>query len=387
VGKVSENMFCPICGDAGIKLIDLPNYPITEVYQKFEENSFQFPTSYDQAFNYCQSCQHGFLASLLDKDFIYDNYNTHSTSSFGSVNAINNFYEFINGNFIVAEEVIIDIGANDTFLLKKFKHTKAKLIGVDPNISSDSDQIECVKGYIEDVDIEEFGDAKKIYLCSHTLEHIFDPDLFLKQLNRAGTVDDEFFFQFPSLDLLVRDCRFDQVHHQHIQYFSLASIRKLLNKNGFNLIKHSFDSDHYGTLMIYFKKSPSIAYDINLPAITSSDIKTSYDAFFNLIRSADSRINFIKGEFYCFGASLMLPILAYYMPNLLKTAAILDADENKLGLSYVNFDRKIISDKEFNYSKSDLVITAVSTKLATRNILKILIDRKAENIILPLNTL
>ena len=387
MGKVTENIICPICGSPGIRLIHLPNYPITEVYQKFEENSFQFPTSYDQAFNFCQPCQHGFLTSLLDKDFIYGNYNTHSTSSFGSVNAINNFYEFVISNFTIAEEVLIDIGANDTFLLKKFEHTNAKLIGVDPNISSDSDRIECIKGYIEDVDIEEFGGAKKIYLCSHTLEHIFDPDLFFKKLSRAGTADDEFFFQFPSLDLLVRDCRFDQVHHQHIQYFSLTSIAKLLNKNGFNLIKHSFDSDHYGTLMIYFKKSPIIAYHIELPAITSSKIKASYDAFFNSISSADSRINFLKEDFYCFGASLMLPILAYYMPNLLKTVAILDADENKLGLSYVNFDRKIISDNEFEYKNSDLVITAVSTKLATRNILKILIDRKAENIILPFNTL
>ena len=82
----------------------------------------------------------------------------------------------------------------------------------------------------------------------------------------------------------------------------------------------------------------------------------------------------------------MLPILAYYMPNLSNAVSILDADESKFGLSYVNFDKNIISDQEFEYDNSEIVITAVSTKLAMRNISKILIDRNVENIILPLNT-
>lgn len=387
MNKINQNHSCPLCGSACLKLVDLPNYPITEVYQKFGENLFPYPTSYDQALNYCQPCQHGFLANLLDKDFIYGNYNTHSAASLGSINAINNFFDFISSHKIQNKQLVIDIGANDTFLLKKFETSNARLIGVDPNISSDSERIECIKGYIEDIDIKEFGNLKKIFLCSHTLEHIYDPDLFFKQLNKASTSEDEFFFQFPSLDLLIRDCRFDQVHHQHIQYFSLSSIIKALNRNGFNLISHLFDPDHYGTLMIYFKKSSIGEYKRTLSAITSEAIEFSYNVFLSSISSTNSRINFNKGDLHCFGASLMLPILSYYMPNLTSAVSILDGDKNKHGLSYVNFDKEIVSDEKFEYNDSNLIITAVSTKLATRKILKLLIDRKAGNIILPLNTL
>jgi hypothetical protein len=67
--------------------------------------------------------------------------------------------------------------------------------------------------------------------------------------------------------------------------------------------------------------------------------------------------------------------------------AILDASTAKHGLTYVNFERPIIGDTEFDYRSSDLVVTAVATKAASRRVTKLLIERGARNIVFPLNTL
>ena len=386
--NLTENSICPICSCAGIHLINLPAYPLTEIYQKYNKNEFNYSASYDQGLNYCESCQHGYLKTLLPRNFIYENYNTHTAESIGSILAIENFYEFIKKHIKNTPNIIIDVGANDTSLLKKFKYTEAKLIGIDPNITSDDQEIECIKGYIEDVEIGDFGKASKLFLSSHTLEHIFEPEEFLVKLNSVSSSEDELFFQFPSLDLLVRDGRFDQVHHQHIQYFTLHSFKKLLLKCGFEMIDYCFDSDHYGTLMSHFKKisAPKNLTD-EVQKIHSNQIILSYHTFVASLEASNLRLELDDRIFSCFGASLMLPIIGYYMPNLYFTKNILDSNSSKFGLSYINFDRQIVDANSFDYLEKTLVVTAISTKMATRKIVKNLIDLKVKNIILPYNTL
>ena len=57
------------------------------------------------------------------------------------------------------------------------------------------------------------------------------------------------------------------------------------------------------------------------------------------------------------------------------------------GLSFVNYDVEIIEGEDIDLTKSDVIVTAVATKLATRKIITKLSELKAMNIILPLSTI
>ena len=69
----------------------------------------------------------------------------------------------------------------------KFKGHDSRLIGIDPNIADDSGEIECYKGYIEDINLSQFQSDNRIFLCSHTLEHIYDPSVLLDGLRKIAT--------------------------------------------------------------------------------------------------------------------------------------------------------------------------------------------------------
>ena len=114
---VSELTFCPICQNKGQTLIYLNDYPVTEIYQKFQKNNFMGPVSFNQGLNYCSKCNHAFLKTLLPREFIYNNYNTHSVTSIGSMQALDNFYKFVSIHLREVPTAIFDIGANDTTLL------------------------------------------------------------------------------------------------------------------------------------------------------------------------------------------------------------------------------------------------------------------------------
>ena len=389
--STSQNSFCPICDKKADTLINLENYPLIEIYQKFQENKFDFPVYYNQEFRYCEICDHGFLGKLLPQNFLYnkENYRTCSSASQGAILALNNFYDFIQKKIPKDVSCIIDIGANDTSLLKKFISAESKLIGIDPNITTDDKKIECVKDFFENVDISDISSEKRVFFCSHTFEHIFSPKIFMDILQKKTNVNDIFFFQFPSLNLLIRDFRFDQIHHQHINYFSIKSFKKLIENFGFELISHEFDPDHYGTLMVVFqKKSQDLKFFTYERKYSTNEIKNRYNFFTLNLNSTNERINFKNNDyFYCFGASLMLPILSHYMPNLFNAKKIIDNDKSKKGLSYVNFDIEIVNDLKIDYSKSNFVVTAVATKSVARKIINKLSDLKSMNIVLPLNTI
>ena len=389
--KTKYNYSSPIVNNSKTELlIDFKDYPLTEIYQRFNDNSFEFQTAYDQELRFCSESNHAFLGNLLPQDFIYhsDNYHTASSSSIGSVASLNNFFTFIDKNLKNGTQSFIDIGANDSTLLKKFSNMGAKLIGIDPHANSDDKNIICLKDYLENVDLSIYSQDKKTFLSSHTLEHINNPREFMRILSQFSSEDDQFFFQFPSFDLLLRDMRFDQIHHQHIHYFSIQSFSQLISEFGFELLDYHLDSEHYGTLMVSFKKTSK---EINLFKYESfyscQQIKALYANFLSDISNTNHRIENSQSKIYCYGASLMLPILNYYMPSMSKALKIIDEDKSKSGLSYVNYDVEIVQGSEIDLTNSDVIVSAVATKLAARKIIAKLSQLKAMNIILPLSAI
>ena len=386
--QVQASNRCPVCCRDGECIVNLPDYPITEVYKPFGSKDYAGPICADQSLLFCPECEHLYLGMYLPRDFLYTHYVTESSASLGAQIALDNFHAFVVASKPEPAAGIIDIGANDTSLLGRFADYGAKLVGVDPNITSNDPRIECVKGYVEDCNLAAIAPGRRIYLCSHTIEHLYDVRGFMRQMAAVLTDDDDFFVQFPSFELLVRDASFDQVHHQHLNYFSLRSFSRLLADCGLVVIDYRFDGDHYGALMCHVQKAPASAVTLPQGVQRNSErVRAAHRAFLQSMAAAEQRIALLDGDFYCFGASLMLPILAYYLPSLVCGRAILDSNRSKHGLTYINFELPIRGDEEVNYHDIDLVITAVATKAATRRIARLLIERGARNIVFPLNTL
>lgn len=377
---------CPVCGIPGEIIAEMPAYPITEVFKPFGSTDYSGPTQADQRLLYCEACNHLYLSHHLPRDFIYSNYVTESSSSQGAQIALDNFHAFVSRAGVGPASSIIDIGANDTSLLRRFAGGGAKLIGIDPNISSDDPGIQCVKGYVEECDLAAMAPGRRIFLCSHTIEHLYDVRAFMRQIAEVLGTDDDFFLQLPSCELLVRDVRFDQVHHQHLNYFSIRSLSRLLAECGLTVVRHHYDSDHYGALMCHVRKGAASQHAAQSIEVDSGLVRASHRAFMQSMQAAQARIGLL-GNFYCFGASLMLPVLAYYLPSLANAHSILDGSSAKHGLTYINFERPIKGDGGIEYRDSDFVVTAVATKAATRRIAGTLFERGARNIVFPLNTL
>ena len=380
-----SNSDCPCCFKKATQIIDLPKYPITEFFtndiQKKKVWGF-----YDQKILFCQSCQHLFLNNILDPKYIYNNYLTSSSASQGAVNCLLNFKNFIDKNINYKEKThrtIIDIGGNDSTFLEFFINKFDNLYNIDINASSKNNKIKSVVSDWKDIDFSNFDINKPIIYCSsHTIEHLEHPEDFIEKISISMNSDDLFFLQFPSLELLVNDSRFDQICHQHLNLFSLKSIQILLNKHSLFIYSFNFDPSHFGTLRLALKKNKTRnkkeILDININLI-----KSSYDFFNSFYKIMNDQYASLLYRGQGFGAGLMVPTLSYSLPLINNLNIICDHNESKYNSRYINLLPVIRPDNYLNKDKP-VIITAISSKFAARSIFNFLSNKGIQDIIIPL---
>jgi len=373
---------CPCCNQLAEGIIQIERYPLTEFYKIYENEGGELSGFLDQELCYCEQCDHLFLEKIIDVREIYTNYLTTTTSSKGAIDCLLNFKKFIDKKLDVENPTyVIDIGGNDSYFLGLFDKSKFDLVNIDANAEG-GDGINIIRSFLEDVDLSTFSKDSKIIVSSHTIEHLQNPADLIKKIAAVVSGDDRVFLQFPSLEMMITDARFDQVCHQHLNYFSLSSISKLLKNYGLIVMNYEYDSSHFGTLRIMAKKSNSLDEVFAVTQNTSLKILNRYSFFREYYSSLQNILqNKLNGQ-QGFGAGLMVPTLAYYLPLINDLEIILDENASKFNMQFINLAPKICDAKMIDTHRP-IIITSISTKTAARNIFAKLSSFGCEDITIP----
>jgi len=390
---------CAVCNtELDAPVIKFPGFPITEAYVK--QKVTEKVGFIDQGFHICGHCGHGQLSNVVDPAFLYsDWYSTRTSNSLSAVPAVDVFLKFVDTVLKGAMvKSIVEIGCNDLFMLKKLRDRADKLYGIDPMLRGKENQlrdekIEVIGDFFENLDIRKVGDTLDVVLSSHTLEHVEEPKMLLKKLLDSATAHTRFFFQFPGLGTLVQNSRFDQIHHQHLHYFSLKSFMHLLHEVGAELIDFQVNQEHWGALMVAFKKkdgrnkNASTAFSESMRQYTNEEVTQQYALFKDCMATAKRRLENVNGEkVYGFGAALMLPVLDYHLGGLEKIECIIDDDKDKEGLYYINVPLQVKSlDAVSDINNAVFFVTAIHSLQTLRAIISRLNALHVKQIIVPVN--
>ena len=377
---------CPCCKKTMKVAIDLPQFPLTEFYENFEVDQFEDKGYLDQKLLFCSDCSHASLSNIIDVEYIYDenNYLTNTIGSAGAVQCLDNFYEFIKKNTQnLAFDSVIDIGGNDGYLLKLFSDKKRK-INIDPNAKS-IEGVEDYKMFFENIGsnfLNQF--EKKLIVSSHTFEHVAEPVELINNIAKVVKKNEMFIIQLPSIEKLVQHKKFEQLCHQHLNYFSKNSLFKVFESMGLKILDCDYDEAHFGTIRIAGIKDENMGLTIdNNNALSLEKLQGSfkqYKTYMSVINENIISTKNING----YGAGLMVPVLYYFLPALKKLNKIYDENKSKNGKRFINLNVEIINPSHnCDFSTQDIVITSVTTKSAARVIFKKLTELGVKNIICP----
>ncbi|MBL7131599.1 MAG: methyltransferase domain-containing protein [Candidatus Omnitrophica bacterium] len=384
---------CALCRGRQFEIaIELPNLPLTGIYSK--EPMKDVVTGIDQQLLICTECGHAQLGKEVPAGVLYGGDYSFRTSTSATAQQGTSFFLSMLEEIAPAKrfKCILDVGCNDLYLLKQLEDRAETRVGIDPLWALEKDRIDgkdiiLIGAGIEDVDLDSALEVSPdLVICRHTLEHIAEPQVVLQKLINAAAREALFLFEVPGFEPLLHKLRFDQVFHQHLQYFTLASFKRLLEEVGGVFISHRENYHDWGSLLVAFgkrKKDQKKDSKIFSPLFDVAEIQKRYIIFKQQMSTTHDVLKSFKGTvIYGYGAAQMLPILAYHLGNDLSLlTAVLDDDINKDNLYYWNLPLIIRhTSKMTDLESASVFITAIDN---VRTILDKLMTRRPRHIIYP----
>ncbi len=255
---------CAICNKKFLKVIDLGMHPCADTFLSSKTKAKALPR-FKLKVGYC-NCFHFTAINKVSGFERYQKFKYSYTADnspvslnhFHSIAKKLSFYKKLNRNSFVVEA-----GSNDGTFLKVIKNfSNAKVLGIDP--SKNVSILAKKKGVKTIIDFFNLKVAKKIvktfskadlFYGANVFNHSDNISEFLKATKLIVKDDGLIVLEVPDLESLIKKAGFDTIYHEHRNYFSENSIRKLMYKHKMRIIRIEKINYMSGSLRIYVKNS------------------------------------------------------------------------------------------------------------------------------------
>ncbi len=269
---------CRSCGDKNLKrVVSLGYQPLANNLLNKKDDECEF---YPLELNYCSNCHNCQLSVSVDPKKMFSNYlYTSSTSrSFRQhfEEAANKYYKEF--KLSPKKSYIIDIGSNDGVALKPFKEMGfKKILGIEPAINlaklANKNKIKTVNCFLEEKNLKRIKKNADIILASNVFAHSDKlkemATCMFKLLKNKGTIIIEVQYLLNTL----KDLTFDNIYHEHYNYWSLTSLVNFFNQFNGKIIKAEKINTHGGSLRVYVRKDKNSKADKSVKNLLNEEEK------------------------------------------------------------------------------------------------------------------
>lgn len=169
--------------------------------------------------------------------------------------------EFFNKKYAKKKFKVLDIGSNDGSLLKCYSDLGCEVYGIEPTQAADvanANGIRTLKAYFDQHSVgQALMEIGKVSLVTTTnvFAHIPNPLQILADISEILEDGGLFVSENHYFPDLVDQIQIDTIYHEHLRYYTVASLEALLKRGGFDLIKVEKIGSHGGSVRICAAKS------------------------------------------------------------------------------------------------------------------------------------
>jgi len=267
---------CRSCGNTNLKrVVSLGYQPLANNLLNTKNEKYEV---YPLEMNYCPKCHNCQLSVSVDPKKMFSNYlYTSSTSS-----SFRNHFITASKNYIKhfklkpKKSYIIDIGSNDGVALKPFKDLGfVKILGIEPakNLAklANKNKIKTFNGFLENKNLKKIKGNADLILASNVFAHSDKlkemTECMIKLLNKNGTIVIEVQYLLNTL----QDLTFDNIYHEHYNYWSLTSLINFFNQFNSTIFKVEKINTHGGSIRVYIKKGKKIKIEKNVKTLLNEE--------------------------------------------------------------------------------------------------------------------
>ena len=269
---------CRSCDSTKLKkVVSLGHQPLANNLLKKKNDKEDL---YPLEINYCPSCHNCQLSVVVDPRKMFSNYLYVSSTTktlrqhFGNA-AKKYIKEF---KLSSKKSYIIDIGSNDGVALKPFKDLNFKnILGIEPakNLAklANKNNIKTYNGFLDKKTLRKVKKNADIVLASNVFAHSdklkLMAECMLKLIKKNGTIIIEVQYLMNTL----KDVTFDNIYHEHYNYWSLTSLINFFNQFDAKIFRAEKIDTHGGSLRIYIKKDKKTKIENNVKTLVKEEEK------------------------------------------------------------------------------------------------------------------
>ena len=274
-------------------------------------------------------------------------------------------------------DIILDIGSNDGTYLNNF-NSSFILIGIDPTIKKlkkyyRKDIITYPFFFNKELVGKSFKNKKaKIITTISMFYDLTDPIKFAQDIYEV--LDDEGIWHLEQsyMPSMIKNISYDTICHEHIEYYSLFSIKYIFDQVGFKIIDLEFNDINGGSFAITLAKKKSTFKEISKAVhwlLKKEDVfnynsKKTHEEFFKkvkvhklLLKKLLLNIKSEKKKIYGYGASTKGNVILQYCgigEDILD--CIVDANIDKHNKYTPGTKIKILHESYHNMKKPDFML-------------------------------
>lgn len=156
-----------------------------------------------------------------------------------------------------SDSFVVDIGSNDGTLLSNFRDAGHRVLGIDPSRAADvanSRGIETLKDYFSRAfasRVRETHGPADLITAANVFAHIGDIHAVVEGILELLAPDGTFVSESHYLLDLIETVQYDTIYHEHLRYYHLGSISRLLAMHGLEVFHVKRIPTHGGSIRVY----------------------------------------------------------------------------------------------------------------------------------------
>ncbi|MEV2907363.1 class I SAM-dependent methyltransferase [Paenibacillus larvae] len=252
---------CRFCSRSTLhSFVDLGLTPLSNAFVK-EEYLGKYEAFYPLHAYVCASCFLVQLEQFESPEHIFGDYAYFSSFSSSWLAHAERYAHQVTSAFgLDKHSNVVEIASNDGYLLRYFKQSGIRVLGIEPAGNVAEAAIE--RGIPTVIDffgsklaseLTRQGRGADLLIGNNVLAHVPDLNDFISGmkilLNENGIIT----MEFPHLLQLMLHNQFDTIYHEHFSYFSLLTVKHVFASHGLVIFDVEELSTHGGSLRIYAK--------------------------------------------------------------------------------------------------------------------------------------
>lgn len=318
------------------------------------------------------------LKHTFDHDILYRKYWYRSGISKTMINALEDVVNSAEKLIKLSPgDLVIDIGSNDGTLLRQYKTPEIITVGFEPSNLWElgvQGNIKIIHDYFNYASFKnEFENKKAKIITSIAMFYdLDDPNTFINDIKKSLDKNGLWIIQMNYLGSMLENNTFDNICHEHLEYYSLLSLENILKRHDMEVFDMELNDVNGGSFKIYIKHkngniegfagaNERLQKQRNYEKRMELNGRKVYDNFAKRIdKIKNDIISFLKQEvengkkIYIYGASTRgLVVLQYVgIDNKLIKAAV-DKNPDKWGKYIVGTGIPIISIEDYRKNVPD----------------------------------